>query len=328
LFSPFLLPGSFYEISETGDYSLSAAGRLAMDGYDVWLVDQRRTGLAPGACEQGEADCSVMANWDFATLSDDGLLALSMARTVHPTKKPVIGGFSAGSNTALALANRVPQAISGLFLYEGTFYTQDPAIIAHNSTLCQNLDAALDAGQSYDASAQLYGPLLDLAATAPDAPSPFPMFPPGTTNYLAMLYVFSMPAPPEAVAPTPGFVRCIADWSTQTFLYTNPARLFSVGPLFDNYAPIAAARDLACGLAGVDQSHVDHLDQFHGDLLVFVEGAGFGQAMFDTVAALTNAKKVTIEEHPEWGESDPYFHVDWDEAFYAPLKTWLDKVKF
>src|SRR5882724_10815086 len=60
LLSPFLLPGQFYEISETGDYAKSAAGELAKAGYDVWLVDQRRTGLAPGSCESG-TDCSAMA---------------------------------------------------------------------------------------------------------------------------------------------------------------------------------------------------------------------------------------------------------------------------
>ena len=59
LLSPFSLPGAFYEISETGDYQKSAAGELAKSGYDVWLVDQRRTRLPVGACESG-TDCSAV----------------------------------------------------------------------------------------------------------------------------------------------------------------------------------------------------------------------------------------------------------------------------
>src|SRR5258708_739031 len=49
LLSPFLLPGEFYEISETGQYAKSAAGELAQAGFDVWLVDQRRTHLPAGS---------------------------------------------------------------------------------------------------------------------------------------------------------------------------------------------------------------------------------------------------------------------------------------
>ncbi len=328
LLSPFLLPGSFYEVTETGSYLGSAAGRLAADGYDVWLVDQRRTGVVPGACEQGSVDCSVMADWDFDTLSSDGLLALSMARALHPRMKPAVGGFSAGANAALALVNRAPHAVSGAFLYEGTFYTTDSAIVDHNLPICGQLEATLDAGTVYDPGAQAYGAVLGLAAADPDGVSPLPIFPLGTTNQQAMLYVFSAPPPAGALSPTPGFVRCIADFATQEFAYTNPERLFQVGPKFDNYAPLAAMRDLACGLAGLDDRHFDNVDAFRGDVLVFVEGTGFGQAMFDTAGLFTRAKSITIEHHPEWGEADPYFHVAWQQAFYAPLKNWLDNVDF
>jgi len=328
LLSPFLLPGSFYEVTETGSYLGSAAGKLASDGYDVWLVDERRTGAAPGTCEQGLVDCSVMAEWDFDTLATDGQLALAMARAMHPTMKPVVGGFSAGANAALALVNRAPHAVAGAFLYEGTFHTTDPAIVNHNLPICGQLEAALDAGNVYDPGAQLYGPILHLAATDPNGNSPFAVFPPGTTNQQAMLYVFSAPPPAGALSPAPGFVRCIADFAAQRFVYTNPTRLFQVGPKFDNYAPLPAMRDLACGLAGLDDRHFDNVNAFHGDVLVFVEGTGFGQAMFDTADLFTRARSIAIEHHPEWGEADPYFHVAWQQAFYEPLRNWLEGVKF
>jgi pimeloyl-ACP methyl ester carboxylesterase len=327
LLSPFLLPGSFYEISDSGDYLNSAAGKLAMDGYDVWLVDQRRSKLAPGACEQGTADCGVMANWDFNTLSDDGLLTLAFVRALHPNKKPVVGGFSAGANAAIAVVNRAPNEVAGAFLYEGSFYTEDATIRAHNQPICESLETALNAGQYYDSSAQMYSLVLHLAATDPDGLSPIPAFPPGTTNQLAMLYVFSSPPPAGALSPTPGFVRCLADFSSQSFLYTDPSRLFQLGAKFDNYASLAPMRDLACGLAGSDTTHVDNLAAFRGDLLVFVEGSGFGPAMFDMASLFTSARQVTIEHHPEYGEADPYFHYDWQQVFYQPFKNWLDTVQ-
>jgi pimeloyl-ACP methyl ester carboxylesterase len=328
LLSPFLLPGSFYEITETGDYLASVAGKLATDGYDVWLVDQRRTGRAPLDCEQGLADCSVMADWDFDTYSNDGLLAVTLARALHPGSKPVVGGFSAGANSALAVVNRAPYDISGVFLYEGTFHTVDTTIANHNLATCGQLESMLDAGVVYDPSAQLYGAILGLAAANPTGTSPIPAFPPGTTNQQAMFYVFSSPPPAGALSPTPNFVRCIADFSTEKFVYTNPQRLFQAGPLFDSYGSLAAMRDLACGLAGLDDHHFNQVGSFRGDVLTFVEGTGFGQAMFDTVALFEQASHITIEHHPEWGEADPYFHSAWQTAFYAPLKNWLNSVDF
>src|SRR5690606_37449100 len=134
LLSPFLLPGAFYEIAETFDYGDSLAGRLASARHDVWLVDQRRTGLPPGGCESGQGDCGVMVDWDFQTFSTDALFAAALARTLSPHTKLIVGGFSAGSNAALATINRAPHWFSGVFLYEGTFYTEDPVIRDHNVT--------------------------------------------------------------------------------------------------------------------------------------------------------------------------------------------------
>ena len=167
LLSPFTLPGAFYEISETHSYAESAAGRLAKDGFDVWLVDQRRTRLPPGSCESG-TDCSVMAGWDFDALSEDALFALALLKTHHPRKKPVVGGFSAGSNAALATVNRAPREFSGVFLYEGTFYTDDPDIATHNDGTCAALESAIDAGQVFDPSAAVPGLVLNLAAADPN----------------------------------------------------------------------------------------------------------------------------------------------------------------
>jgi len=324
LLSPFLLPGQFYEISETGEYGESAAGELAQSGFDVWLVDQRRTGLAPGSCESG-SDCSAMAGWDFNAYSEDALFALSLLKSFDPHRKPVIGGFSAGANAALATVNRAPSEFAGAFLYEGTFYTEDPAIRAHNDALCTSLETAIAGGALFDPSSAVLGQVLTLAHADPSGPSPLPFFPPGTTNEQSMFYVFGTPPPVGALSPTAGFIRTIVDFSAQRFVYTNEQRLELVGPLFDNYGSLAALRDLSCGLSGRDDQYYRNVGRFRGDLLVFVEGTGFGQAMFDTVSLFDHARRVNIEHHAELGEADPYFGFQWQRTFLKPLRDWLKR---
>ena len=322
LLSPFLLPGRFYEISETHSYDKSAAGELAQAGYDVWLVDQRRTRLPSGSCESG-VDCSAMASWDFDAYSDDALFALSLLKSFNPGRRPVVGGFSAGANAALATVNRAPAEFSGLFLYEGTFFTQEPSIVAHNDALCTTLQGAIASGAVFDPGSAVLGSVLQLAQAAPSATSPFSFFPPGTTNRQSMLYVFGTPPPVGALSPTAGFIRNVVDFATEQFVYTNERRLQLVGPLFDNYGSLAALRDLSCGLAGRDDRHYRNAAQFRGNLLVFVEGTGFGPAMFDTVSLLANARSAEIEHHPELGEADPYFGFRWKQTFLKPLERWL-----
>jgi pimeloyl-ACP methyl ester carboxylesterase len=324
LLSPFSLPGQFYEISETGDYIKSAAGELAKTGYDVWLVDQRRTGLAPGSCESG-TDCSAMAGWNFDAYSEDALFAVSLIKDFNPHKKPVVGGFSAGANAALATLNRAPDKFAGAFIYEGTFYTEDPDIAAHNDAICTTLQGAIGAGALFDPSTTVLGQVLQLAHASPTGASPFPFFPPGTTNQQSMFYVFGTPPPAGALAPTAGFIRNLVDFSTQEFIYTNEQRLQLVGPLFDNYGSLAALRDLSCGLAGRDDSYYDNLGEFDGNVLMYVEGTGFGPAMFDTAALFTDAARMDIEYHPELGEADPYFGFGWKTTFLKPLQAWLKR---
>lgn len=324
LLSPYALPGEFYEISETS-YARSAAGALARRGYDVWLVDHRHTGLAPGSCESGAIDCSAMAGWDFDAFSSDALFALSLLKTEN-AEKPVIGGFSAGANAAIASVNRAPQEFAGLFAYEGTFYTTDPAIVAHNDAVCTNTEAALASGAAYDPSVAVLGLVLREAAADPTAPFALPIFPAGTTNQQALLAVYGAPPPPGALAPTADFVRLRADPNAQTLLYSNQDRLELLGPLFDNYGSIAAVRDLACGLAGRDTRHYANLGEFEGHVLASVAGTGFGPAMFDTLTLFDDAASVTVEQYPELGEADPYFHESFQRTFLNPLDAWLRTV--
>jgi hypothetical protein len=246
-----------------------------------------------------------------------------MASWLNPRHKPVLGGFSAGANAALAAVNAAPDLFSGLFLYEGTFYSEDDRVIEHNVQNCQLLEEALLSGVVYDAGAAVFGAAIGLADADPEGLSPLVGFPPGTTNQEALLFIFSAPPAPGALAPTPDFVRLIGNFETQEFVYSDQDRLALAGPLFDNYASVPALRDLACGLAGVDQSHYANLSQFPGDVLMFVGGTGFGQSMLDTASLLSGANSISVNLRPELGEADAYFHHDWEHAFQRPLERWL-----
>jgi len=323
LLSPLALPGAFYEVSETSRYEDSLAGRLAESRHDVWLVDQRRSGLAPGDCESGAVDCSAMLEWNTDAYVSDALLASTFAHLLSG-EKPVLGGFSAGANNTIATIDRAPHRFSGAFIYEGSFYSEDPVVIEHNEGACAQLEDTLAGGVGYNPTTGLIGLVITLAAADPNGLSPIPLFPPGTTNQQALLFVFSAPPPPGALSPTPNFVRNLGDFSTFQFIHSNQERLELVGPLFDNYASVPALRDLACGLTGEDDQYYDNLDRFRGDVLMFLGGTGFGQSMHDTASLMTRARSITIEERLEFGEADAYFHRDWVHEFYEPLLAWLD----
>lgn len=327
LLSPFGFPAEYWELTKLNAYRDAFAARIALAGYDVWLVDSRLADVAPGGCETGAADCSAMASWGVDTAVDDALFVREIIRAFHPSKKPVIGGFSGGSSTAIAAVNREPRSFSGLLAWEGTLYANDPAIRARNASFCQQDEARLAAGVFFDPSVQGFRTLFDLAIAAPGSPSPIPVFPPGTTNLQALLFALSVPDPTNPLNFTDTFIRLVGDPSTSTLTYSDLARVFKLGPLIGNYAPVRFIRDSHCAIAGNDTSFTDNLDAFRGDVLVYAEGRGFDQMMIDTANLMSRAR-VTLDYHPELAESDPYFHVDWVRVAVDPLVDWLGQVHF
>jgi hypothetical protein len=324
LLAPFAFPAEFWELS-TGDYEDGFAAKIALAGYDVWLVDSRQANAAPGQCESGAVDCSAMAGWDQQTAIDDAMFVRSLAHATHPAKKPVIGGFSGGSSTAIASVNQHPHAFAGLVMWEGTLYTADPAIRARNAAFCTNDEALLASGSFFDPAVQGFKILFQLAAAAPNDPSPIPLFPPGTTNLQALLLAFTQPDPTNPLNFTDGFVRLVGAPFATTLTYSDVNRVLVWGPLVANYAPIAFIRDTHCSLGGSDTRFTDRLDKFNGPVLVQAAGLGFGQMMLDTAALMTKAD-VTVAFHPELGESDIYFNQDQQTVAIDPLVSWLAQV--
>ncbi len=326
LISPFGFPAVFWEIT-TGAYADSFVARIAKAGYDVWLVEGRHSQLAPGSCESNAVDCSPMANWGVDTGIADAMFAQLLVRLHHPLKRPVIGGFSGGSSTAIATINRHPHHFSGLFMWEGTLYTNDPAIRARNADFCEDDEDLLDSGVYYDPAVQGFKTLFALADAAPTAPSPIPVFPPGTTNLQALLFALTLPDATNPLNFSDNFVRIIGNPITTTLTYSSLTRLMKLGPLVGNYAPVRFTRDSHCAIAGNDNNYTDNLSAFRGDVLVYAEGFGFGQMMVDTADLMTRAD-VTIDYRAELGESDGYFHNSWVNVSVTPLIDWLDDVRF
>lgn len=322
LVSPFGFPAQYWELTKLGIYRDAFAPRLALAGYDVWLIDSRFANVAPGGCESGSVDCSAMTDWGVDTAVDDVMFVQDLVHGAHPAKRPIIGGFSGGSSTAIAAVDREPRAFEALFMWEGTLFTADPAIRARNAVFCAQDEARLAAGVFFDASVQGFRTLFALASGAPGDPSPIPVFPPGTTNLQALVFALSFPDPTNPLNFTDTFIRLVGDPSTGTFTYADTARVFQLAPLIANYAPIRFIRDSHCALAGNDLTHTDGLGAFRGDVLVYAEGHGFGQMMVDTANLMPHAR-VTLDLHPEFGESDPYFHVDWVSVALDPLVDWL-----
>lgn len=326
LVSPFGFPAAFWEISTTG-YADSFVARIAKAGYDVWLLDSRVGTVAPGSCESGSVDCSVMASWGIESSISDAMFVQRLARLHHPFKRPVLGGLSGGSSTALATINRYPHHFAGLFLYEGTLYTADPAIRARNAAFCADDNDLLANDVYYDPAVQGFKMLFQLAEAAPNAQSPIPLFPPGTTNLQALLFAFTMPDATNPLNFTDDFVRFIGDPFAATLTYSDLARVMKFGGLIQNYAPVRFTRDSHCAMGGLDNTWTNNLNAFRGDVLVYAEGQGFGQMMVDTADLLTRAD-VTLDYHAELGESDRYFHHSWVNLAVTPLLNWLDDVRF
>lgn len=326
LLSPFGFQTKFWELTQAG-YNDSFVARVALAGYDVWMVDNRTADLAPGSCESEAVDCTPLADWGVDTGVADAMFVQKLVKMAHPGQKPVVGGFSGGSSAAIASVNSNPNSFSGLFMWEGTLFTKDPAIRARNAAFCAQDEDLLADGVVVDASVQGFKAILNLATAAPSAPSPIPGFPPGTTNLQALIFAFSVPNPANPLNFTDGFVRLVGDPFAATLTYSNLARFQLLGPLVGNYAPVRFLRDSHCAMGGLDTHWTSRLNKFKGGVLVYAAGLGFGQMMLDTASLMTKAH-VTVNYRPELGESDFYYLNNWQTETVTPFTNWLNTVDF
>ena len=323
-----LLPSLFssfseYTWSDDGDPMHSLASELAQEDYEVWGFSPRTTYAPAADCASHAVDCSAIAGWGIATYTRDiGFIREAIA-VLHPGRKPVVGGLSLGAMLTIAAINDAPHGYSAAIVWEGMLYTANADMRAGNATLCQQSKDAMAAGDIFDANNPAFlKSVVTLDATAPNDPSPFPFFPPGTTNHTAELFVFSAPGPvAPAYVPT-GFWPVQANFPANQFAFATDVRVAKQTLAGPDLEANAVLRDMRCSLAG-DRSFTSHLGQSHLPLLVFEAGTGgFGAFMQDNIA-LFESSDVETHVNTAYAHADHYVSADHQAQLEAPLFAWL-----
>lgn len=310
-----------YEAAENNDYNNSFVAFFARRNFAVVGYSPRQQGLTAGSCESGVIDCSAMADWGLQTIVNDVGFIREQIAVQFPDLKVVVGGLSMGSIASMAALNAHPNDYAGALLIEGTIYDTDANVRAINANFCSTFDSMLAGGVYYDGQS---GPglkaLNQLAQAAPNAPTVFPGFPPGTTNHQA--FVLAMSAPPVApLTPRPGYYFLAGSFTEDRFFYANEALVHANVNTFIDYVPIRSIRDVNCGLAG-ETTFTNNLGSFSGPVIMFAGGHGFGSAMFSTAQLMTSAS-VTINFKQEYGHVDYMFSNNHLHELEHPILTWL-----
>jgi pimeloyl-ACP methyl ester carboxylesterase len=321
-----LMPGggsnfSLYTADEQDKLQQSFAGFFASRGFDVWGYSPRTTGLAAGACS-GTVDCSGMRDWGMQAVVDDALYIRRRIRALYGSEKPVIGGFSLGAMSTVAVINASPNAWSGAILWEGMIYSEDPTVLAANGEVCTSLEAQIAAGGLYDeVSYSTLRLIYGLATSDPEGPSPLPGFE-GLTNHQAFVLLMTSPQPaPPAYVPGYTYIAGSLE-SGLTFASEERIGLF-VQP-FNNYEPLALIRDYTCALGG-ERTFTGNLESFTAPVYVLGAGHGFGAWMDDQVEIL-GTTDVTRRFYPDFGHGDHYTSPEHRQILEGPLFAWLKQL--
>lgn len=320
LIPPLSNPFAFYETDERGSYDRSFAAFFAHENWEVWGYSFRGFQLESGQCESDAVDCSPMAGWGLPAIVDDVLWIRDHMEDVLPGVEPVLGGYSMGAISTLAVLDREPTGWSGAALIEGSLFIEDPAIRALNAGFCAGLEAALAAGQAFDGATLPFVRLAtELAAAAPDEPSPLPGFS-GLTNHQVLVLLLAVPNPSPA-SPTPEFVRCVGSVEADELFFCRDERVFAHTVLFYDYTDLASLRDISCSIAG-DRTFTDALDAFVEPVYLLTVEFGFGP-FADDLAGLFTAAPVTRNDLPGFGHADHWFTDNHRQVVESDLLRWL-----
>ena len=322
-----LMPGggskfALYTAVLSGNIRSSFAGFFAQRGFDVWGYSPRTSGLSSGACTT-TVDCSPMRDWGMGTVVADALYIREQIRKVHGRLKPVIGGYSLGAMSTLAVINAAPRDWKGALLWEGMLYSEDPDVLAANASVCNSLRDQIDRGQLWDEETYstlqvVYG----LATNDPDGPSPLPGFE-GLTNRQAFFVLMTtpQPAPPGYV---PGYT--LVAGSIEGLAFSSEERIAILISQFNSYEPMALIRDYTCALGG-ERTFTGNLGRFKAPVLAIQAGHGFGLWMEDNLEILgTDEDEITRSYVPEFAHGDHYASPEHRRHLEQPIYDWLKQV--
>ncbi|MCW5963086.1 MAG: hypothetical protein KIT83_03530 [Bryobacterales bacterium] len=315
-----------YLVDESGDPKQSFAAFFARLGYEVWGYSPRETTIKAGDCA-GVIDCSPALEWGLQTVVNDVTYIRSQIAMVQPGKLPVIGGFSLGSISAMAVVNQSPADYAGLLAWEGSVASSNAAIQAHNLPFCNQFEGMLAAGVPVDDQSLPFVKLVaQLSQAAPSDPFvlPVPGFPPGLTNSQAFVFILSEPNP-FAPSAAPGFIAANGNFSTDTFYFSDGARLAASIAAFNDVTTTRTNRDLHCSLAGVESSFTSQLANFTAPVMIIQGGKGFGPVM-DELPGKLGSLSVTINGIPYFGHVDHSGTLAHRFVLELPIAAWLKQV--
>lgn len=320
-----LMPGggskfALYTAAEDGKIRNSFAGFFALRGFDVWGYSPRTSGLAPGACST-TVDCSPMLQWGMGTVVADALYIREQIRRVYGRFKPVIGGYSLGAMSTLAVINASPRDWKGALLWEGMLYSEDPDVLAANATVCASLKDQIADGQIWDeATYSTLQVVYGLATNDPDGPSQLPGFE-GLTNRQAFFVLMTtpQPAPPGYV---PGYTLVAGNIEGLTF--SSEERIAILIAQFNSYEPMALIRDYTCALGG-ERTFTGNLGRFKAPVLAIQAGHGFGLWADDNLELL-GSDEITREVDLDFAHGDHYASPDHRQHLEQPIYNWLKQI--
>ncbi|HJZ80449.1 MAG TPA: hypothetical protein VKD91_08885 [Pyrinomonadaceae bacterium] len=299
-----LLPhliGSFraYTLHESHDPMQSLAANLALGGYDVYGYSPRTANLPVNACSSGVVDCSIMRDWDFNVyLSEIDYIRQHVADIEE--RKPAIGGFSLGGMLGIAAVNANPSGYSGLLVWDAMLYSEYPAVVALNTSLCANLNGALAAGFYFDEGLPNNAKFVVSLGELP------------TTQ------VFGSPTP---TLGTPTFTLVAPNETFTALKFSSFPRVFEFLMATNNVESLAILRDAECSFAG-DRTFTANLHKFKAPVFAIKAGLAFGPYMQDTID-LMGSRNVRVQDNPAFGHQDAYNVADQATYINGPILNWL-----
>lgn len=325
----FLNAGSDNPTPET-----SAALYLAANNIDVWGMDYAWT-LVP----EETSEFSFMKDWGAEKDAKHTLAAMSIARFLRGLSGQGFGrlnllGYSYGAALTYVAAgletqqHRFLRDISGIIPVDITFKVPDPenspsapcAVVKRAGNNLENENYVNPQGQNFKGLGQL-------AANAPDTPSPLPPFE-GLTNYQAALAAAMFPG---GGRPYWHFLAGEVESGLPVGLqFTDPARWIGLLVSLPPYIPFRPGYEI--GLAGCENEDTaidDHLTKISVPILYLGAGGGFGTEGNYT-ANLTNSDDITthtvsLNNNPvfDFGHADLFLADNAPNLVWEELRRWL-----
>lgn len=306
---------------------------LAERGLDVWGLDFRWALVPPDT-----TDRSFMADWDLGTSVGDLDTALAAARLVRLAtgsglSKLQLLGFSRGGQVGwaqLAAETARPAGlrhVRGFVAVDHTFKTDDEALRLESCASYDSIAAAI-AGGAVATDFRVVADIGDLAATAPDDPSPF--FPILTNADFAE---WAGASAAGGAIPHLHSVGGVVDPDTfeTELLYAEPAHWFAFLSGVSAFQPLGINLDGAALVCDeLDSPYDDGLADVTVPVLYVGMAGAYGAAGVYTTTLIASPDVTTLfvseSANPEedWGHNDPFLAEDAAAVVWQPILDWIE----